>query len=133
MVAETPDYAPHSALSPMASRYVDVDRLAWRDTGCPGLDWKILFQDKERGLMTTLVRWAPGAELDLHEHMDIEQSYILEGRLVDEEGECLAGDFVWRPIGNTHRARAPEGALLIAIFQRPNVFLEGPFAGQALE
>lgn len=133
MVAETPDYPEHLALKSRESRYVRVQSLEWRDTGCEGLKWKILFQDKERGLMTTLVRWDPGAELDLHEHVDIEQSYILEGRLVDDEGECLAGDFVWRPIGNRHRARAPEGALLIAIFQRPNVFLEGPFAGQTLE
>lgn len=133
MVAETPEYAPHLALKPHQSRYVSVDDLDWRDTGCPGLNWKILFQDKERGLMTALVRWDAGAELALHEHMDIEQSYILEGRLVDEEGECRPGDFVWRPIGNRHRARAPEGALLIAIFQRPNIFLEGPLAGQPLE
>jgi len=133
MVAETPGYAPHVALTSLASRYVNVGGLPWQPTNCKGLDWKILFQDKERGLMTTLVRWSPGAELDLHEHTDIEQTYILEGRLVDEEGECLAGDFVWRPVGNRHRARAPEGALLLAIFQRPNLFLEGPNAGRIQE
>jgi anti-sigma factor ChrR (cupin superfamily) len=133
MVAETPGYGPHAALAAMASRYVKTDDLEWQGTGCPGLDWKILFQDKERGLMTALVRWEKGAELDLHEHIDIEQSYVLEGRLVDAEGECLAGDFVWRPIGNRHRASAPDGALLIAIFQKPNLFVEGPFAGQTLE
>lgn len=132
MNAETPGFAPHRALDDLASRYVDVASLEWKPTGTPGIDWKILFQESERGLMTALVRFQPGAELALHEHVDVEQSYVLEGALEDAEGVCKAGDFVWRPKGNCHRAVAPNGALVIAIFQTPNVFLEGPMAGQAL-
>jgi quercetin dioxygenase-like cupin family protein len=94
--------------------------------------WKILFQDKERGLLTALVRFAPGSVLDFHRHVDIEQTYVLEGTLEDAEGVCAAGDFVWRPKDNCHRATAPGGALLLAVFQTPNVFLEGPMAGKAL-
>ncbi len=129
---ETPGYAPHAPLDALASRYVKVDELEWTSAGSPGMDWKILFQDKERGLMTALVRFQPGAELDLHRHVDIEQTYVLEGSLDDAEGICEAGDFVWRPKDNCHRAVAPNGALLLAIFQTPNVFLEGPRAGKPL-
>ena len=43
--------------------------------------------------------------------------------LVDEEGEVKAGDYVWRPKGSTHTARAPEGALVLGIFLRPNRFV----------
>jgi anti-sigma factor ChrR (cupin superfamily) len=132
MSGETPNFAAHDTLDPLASRYVKVASLDWQATGCQGVDWKILFQDRERGLMTALVRFQPGSELDLHRHLDIEQSYVLEGSLEDAEGACEAGDFVWRPIGNCHRAKSPKGALLIAIFQTPNVFLEGPLAGRAL-
>lgn len=132
MVTATLDYAPHLAVKPMQPRYVSIDDLEWRDTSCLGLERKILFQDKEHGLMTALGRWERDAELNFHERMDIEQSYTLEGRLVDEDGESRAGDSVLRPIGNRRRARAPEGALLIAVFPRPSVFLEGPFAGQAM-
>lgn len=133
MPCETPDYAPHGTLDPLSSRYVDVGLLEWQTTGYAGVDWKILFRDTERGLVTALVRWAPGSALDLHEHVDVEQSYILDGALEDDEGVCRAGEFVWRPIGNRHRARSPEGALLIAIFQTPNLWLEGPFAGKRME
>jgi anti-sigma factor ChrR (cupin superfamily) len=132
MSAETPNYAAHKGLDALASRYVSVAELEWQPAGCPGMDWKILFQDKERGLLTALVRFAPGSVLDFHRHVDIEQTYVLEGALEDAEGVCAAGDFVWRPKDNCHRATAPNGALLLAVFQTPNVFLEGPMAGKAL-
>ena len=50
MSAETPNYAAHKGLDALASRYVTVADLEWTPAGCPGMDWKILFQDKERGL-----------------------------------------------------------------------------------
>jgi len=71
-----------------------------------------------------LFRWAPGSILPLHEHVEIEQSYILEGRLVDEEGEATAGNFVWRPSGSRHEAHAPDGCLLLAFFIKPNIFID---------
>ena len=94
---------------------------------------KILFQDEARGLLTALFRWAPGASLPLHEHIDIEQTYVLEGSIVDDEGEVTAGNFVWRPIGNRHAATAPNGALILATFLKPNKFLADDLAGQELK
>jgi anti-sigma factor ChrR (cupin superfamily) len=55
--------------------------------------------------------------------VDIEQTYVLEGALEDEEGNCTAGNFVWRPSGSRHVARSPNGALLIAMLLKPNKFL----------
>ena len=57
----------------------------------------------------------------------IEQTYVLEGTLVDKEGpdaglEVDAGEFVWRPAGSRHSAWAPKGGLMVAIFQVPNKF-----------
>ncbi|MNC57669.1 ChrR Cupin-like domain protein [compost metagenome] len=94
---------------------------------------RILLQDKESGLLTALFRWAPGTRLPLHEHVEVEQTYVLEGSIVDDEGEVVAGDFVWRPRGNRHLARSPNGALVLSFFLRPNKFLEGEHAGQNLE
>ena len=91
---------------------------------------KILFKDEKRGLMTALFRWQPGAKLPMHEHVDIEQSYILEGSLSDFEGECKAGNFAWRPAGSKHDAWSPNGCLLLAMFLKPNKFLEGPEASE---
>lgn len=113
-----------AALDPLASRYVEVAALPWQATPFPGIEIKMLYQDKERGLMTQLVKMAPGSTITFHEHIDIEQTYVLEGSLKDEEGECMKGDFVWRPAGNRHTATAPNGALLIGVFQKPNIFFE---------
>ena len=41
---------------------------------------------KPHGLVTVLLRMAPGAILPDHEHVLVEQTYMLEGRLVDKEG-----------------------------------------------
>lgn len=111
------------ALDPLASRYVDVENMAWEPTPYPGVDWKILLRDEESGMLTALFRWAPGSELPLHEHVEIEQTFVLEGSIEDEDGEVTAGNYVWRPAGSRHVARSPNGALLLGIFQKPNKFL----------
>lgn len=132
MAAVTPHLAGQDTLTPLASRFVDVASLPWKPTPTPGIDMKVLLEDRETGLLTALFRWAPGTALDLHEHVEVEQTYVLEGSIVDDEGEVTAGNFVWRPKGNRHVARAPHGALVIAFFLKPNVFLGGTARGEAL-
>ena len=122
MTARTPDWKTEGELKARSSRYVDMDALPWRPTSFPGIEIKVLLEDRDTGLMTSLTRMAPGAVLPLHEHTDIEQTYVIEGRLVDEEGEVRAGEYVWRPAGSVHVATAPEGALLLGMFLRPNRF-----------
>ncbi|MFJ2689135.1 cupin domain-containing protein [Pseudomonas sp. NPDC087336] len=133
MAVTTPNVPGIDALAELASRYISVESLPWKATPTPGIDMKILMQDKESGLLTALFRWAPGTRLPLHEHVEVEQTYVLEGSIVDDEGEVAAGDFVWRPRGNQHLARSPNGALVLSFFLRPNKFLEGEHAGQNLE
>ena len=125
MTAVTPDLAgEQEKLAVLASRYVDVERLPWRDTRWPKIKMKVLLEDKSTGLLTALFRWEPGAELPLHEHVQIEQSFTLEGSLEDDEGVCTAGNFVWRPSTSRHVARAPKGALILAFFLTPNRFFD---------
>jgi len=133
MAAHTPHLSGQDKLGPLDSRYVAVDDLPWKPTPTPGIDMKILMQDEESGLLTALFRWAPGTALDLHEHVEIEQTYVLSGSIVDDEGEVRAGDYVWRPRGNRHLARSPEGALVLSFFLKPNKFLEGKAAGLELK
>ena len=132
MTATTPFLANEDMLGPLASRYVKVDDLPWKPTPCPGIDMKILLEDKETGLLTALFRWQPGSELSLHEHVEVEQTFVLEGSLVDDEGEVTAGNYVWRPKGNRHIAKSPNGALVLSIFLKPNIFLTGASEGQQL-
>ena len=76
-------------LGPLTSRYIDVASLPWKATPTPGIEMKILFQDKSSGLLTALFRWQPGTALPLHEHVEIEQTYVLSGSIVDDEGEVI--------------------------------------------
>lgn len=129
MTTVTPDLPKLQDLPPLASRYVAADALPWQPTRFPGIDAKVLMRDQDRGLMTALFRWAPGAFLPDHVHEDIEQTYVLQGRLIDDEGVAGPGDFVWRPAGSRHDARAPDGALTLSIFLRPNRFIGDETAG----
>ena len=122
-MAHTPNLPGQDQLTALDSRYVQVDSLPWKPTPTPGIDMKILLEDKESGLLTALFRWQPGTALDLHEHVEIEQTYVLEGSIVDDEGEVKKGDYVWRPKGNRHVARSPDGALVLGFFLKPNRFL----------
>ena len=90
---------------------------------------KTLLFDPKSGLATMLMKMEPGAVLPDHEHVLIEQTYVLEGSLVDKEGpdagtEVGPGEFVWRPAGSRHVAWAPKGGTFIAMFQIPNKFFE---------
>ena len=110
MSAVTPNAKNHAGLPPMASRFVQVAALPWEKTRFAGVEQKTLVFDRETGVVTSLLRFAPGAKLPDHEHVLTEQTYVLEGSLVCGEGECKAGEFVWRPAGSRHEAWAgPQG------------------------
>jgi len=103
--------------------------MEWKQTRFPGCEVKGLLLDKETGLVTALMRLAPGAVLPDHEHVKIEQTYMLEGRLVDKEGPVAGltvgpGEFVWREAGSRNVVCTPDGGLMLAMFQVPNKFFE---------
>jgi len=111
------------------SHLVRPSQMEWKKTRFPGCEVKVLMFDAKTGLMTSLFKFAPGAVLPDHEHVNIEQTYVLEGHLVDKDGaaagiEARQGEFVWREPGSRHSAWAPEGGLMLAIFQVPNKFFE---------
>ena len=85
---------------------------------------KTLWSDSSGEAYTALFRMEPGARLPTHRHTAVEQTFVLEGSLVDAEGVCSAGNFVWRHPGSTHTAHSPDGCLTLAIFQKANQFLE---------
>ena len=123
MAQQTPGLQEqHAKLAPLSSRYIDVPSLPWQPTRFPGIEIKVLMEDPDTGLQTVLTRMAPGTVLTDHMHMQIEQSWVLEGSLVDGEGACSAGNFVWRPAGSRHVAHAPNGALILGFFLEPNKF-----------
>lgn len=120
----------HASLGRLDSRISDPQQMPWTSIKYPGVSVKTLMMDKSSGLVTVLLKMEPGARLPDHEHTLIEQTYMLEGSLVDTDGpepglEVKAGQFVYRPAGSRHAVISPNGATMIAIFQAPNKFYEG--------
>ena len=113
----------------MHGHVVRPSELPWEKLRFPGCTAKTLLFDPKTGLATVLMKMEPGATLPDHEHVLIEQTYVLEGSLVDKEGpdagtEVKAGEFVWRDPGSRHTAWSPNGGTFVAIFQIPNKFFE---------
>jgi len=65
----TPNAKNHGDLGPLASRFVRSAELPWEQTRFPGVETKTLFLDKPHGLVTVLLRMAPGAILPDHQHV----------------------------------------------------------------
>ena len=75
--------------------------------------------DSETGMLTLITRLAPGSCVPFHMHEDLEQTYILEGSLKDDEGEVTAGNFVIRAKGSKHQPVAPNGCTMMVFFLTP--------------
>jgi anti-sigma factor ChrR (cupin superfamily) len=111
------------------SHLVRPDAMEWQKTRFEGCEAKTLMFDKKTGLVTALMRLSPGAVLPDHEHVGIEQTWVIEGSLVDKDGpaaglEVGPGEFVWREAGSRHSAWCPDGGVMLAIFQVPNKFYD---------
>ena len=109
------------------SHVVRPAEMEWQKTSFPGCEAKPLYFDPKTGIATLLMKFEPGAVLPDHEHVMVEQTYVISGTLVDKEGPAEGltvgpGEFVWREPGSRHAATTPEGGLMIAMFQIPNKF-----------
>ena len=105
------------------STYVDVPSVPWQPTRFPGIEAKTLMANNS-GMSTVLMRWAPGSRLPQHEHVAIEQTFVLEGSFADHAGVCRGGNYVWRRPGSRHDAWSDEGCLMLAFFLQPNTFFD---------
>src|SRR3954467_5623383 len=102
------------------SHIVRPAEMEWRPTSFPGGEAKPLYIDAKNGIATLLMKFAPGAVLPDHEHVMVDHTYVISGRLVDKEGPAAGltvgpGEFVWREPGSRHAATTPEGGVMIAM------------------
>ena len=116
-----------SALAALASRFIETDTVPWIENA-PGHKSKVIYYDPKTDLLTILSKLEPGAGIPPHTHEDLEQTYVLEGSLVDDEGECTAGNFVIRAKGSRHAPRAPRGCTMLVFFLKPTAVLKKALA-----
>ena len=104
------------------SVYIRPQDLEWRPTQFEGIQIKVLYENKQAGELTCLLKWAPGSTLPFHKHPEIEQSWVLDGSFSDHEGICRAGEYVYRTPGSMHETHSAEGCTILAIYRKPNIF-----------
>jgi anti-sigma factor ChrR (cupin superfamily) len=121
----------HLEPTPNGSTYVTPQQMDWKPTQFEGIAIKVLYEDSTKGEMTCLLKWEPGARLPIHKHPEIEQTWVLEGSFYDHEGIARAGEFVWRRPGSVHETRSDEGAVILAIYRKPNVFQKSSGFGRS--
>lgn len=87
----------------------------WSEIG-PGLTSKTLFVDQTRGIVTSLVKMAPGGSLPAHRHRGDEQFYVLEGDCTVHNTRLGPGDFHRASAGTVHESTyTVEGTTLLLI------------------
>ena len=123
--ALSPNDTNREGLGPLSSCFAESHELPSEGTRYPSLSAKTLLVDRRPGLLTVQLKMEPGAVLPDHGHVQIGQTFAIEGALVCGEGTCSAGNFVWGPAGSRHSACVPNGGLMPANFQLPNKFFEG--------
>ena len=95
--------AEAASLTALASRFIETESVPWIEMA-PGNKMKVIYHDPVTDMLTILSKLEPGAGIPAHVHEDLEQTFVLEGSLVDHEGECTAGNFVIRAKGSRHAA-----------------------------
>ncbi|MBV8856641.1 MAG: cupin domain-containing protein [Acidobacteria bacterium] len=87
----------------------------WRPTDDAGVSFKLLFADRERGTVTTLVRMEPGSRIRSHRHLGVEQCLVLEGDVRSGSVGMTAGDFNCSMPGSVHEELMSDGGALLLL------------------
>jgi anti-sigma factor ChrR (cupin superfamily) len=119
-----------ASLGALASRFINTESVPWIETS-PGNRMKVIYHDPVTDMLTILSRLEPGSGIPAHVHEDLEQTFVLEGSLKDDEGECTAGNFVIRAKGSRHAPTAPNGCTMLVFFLKPTAALKKVLLKQA--
>jgi anti-sigma factor ChrR (cupin superfamily) len=86
------------------------------DQFAKGVYRKTLFEDRDRGTTTSLIKIQPGAYIPSHQHGGIEECIVLEGDVYSDMGTFTAGDYLCMPEGSVHEQLfSAQGALLFIV------------------
>lgn len=87
----------------------------WRELG-DGVMLKKLHVDKATGIATSLVRMPPGASLPVHQHLGVEQFFVIEGDCNVAGQRLTSGDYHRAEAGSIHESTyTVDGTLFLLI------------------
>jgi quercetin dioxygenase-like cupin family protein len=106
-------------------RFVLSNLMPWEETAIKGIETKVLLRDAATGMVTVLVRMAPGASGPHHRHAAVEESYVLEGDVTISGVEMKAGDYCRAEPGSVHTGISTRGGCqFITIASERNELLD---------
>jgi anti-sigma factor ChrR (cupin superfamily) len=92
-----------------------VDWTPWRE----GIDIHRIYGTSVSGPSAALLRFAPQAMVPPHEHTGYEHVIVLAGSQEDSMGVYRAGTLVVNAPGTRHCVRAPQGCIVLVIWEQP--------------
>jgi len=111
-----PEKSEGRAGGPRAGFFIlRADEGEWAATEDEGISYKLLFADRARGTVTTLVRMQPGARIPRHRHLGVEQCLVLEGDLRSGPYAMGAGDFNCSLPDSIHDELTTDGGALLLL------------------
>jgi anti-sigma factor ChrR (cupin superfamily) len=99
-----------------------IDWDHWVEPGRAGTDIHAIYAAPEgpRPGTAQLIRFAAGAHGDLHEHLGYELMFVLQGELLNDNGDrYTTGDLVIEEPGSVHRITTDIGCTLLGIREAP--------------
>lgn len=75
------------------------------------------------GASAAFLRYAPGARLQRHQHVGYEHIFVLSGSQTDDHGEHRAGAMLIHPPGSSHAVSTTPGCIVLAVWEKPVLFL----------
>jgi anti-sigma factor ChrR (cupin superfamily) len=89
----------------------------------PGVTAHWLYDEGNGGAAAVLLRYEPGAQVSLHEHVGYEHMLVLEGEQSDERGTYPAGSLVVYPPGTRHSPKSKDGCTALLIYEKAVAFV----------
>ena len=99
----------------------DFSAMEWQPFR-EGIEIVRLYGDGVSGPSAALLRYAPGAQLPPHRHVDYEQIIMLRGSQRDEQGVYPAGTCLIHAPDTGHQVASDDGCIALAIWNSPVVF-----------
>lgn len=97
---------------------IRAEEGVWQDLG-PGIAAKFLYTDPDTERHTAIFRMAPGTNLPPHEHLAVEELFVLQGDCqVAPDCVLRSGDYFRAPAGTRHDLTYTEaGTTFIAMYR----------------
>ena len=110
-----------------ANKFVSIlaSEGVWQEQN--GIQFKRLYVDKTTGIATTLVRMPPGSALPIHQHLGVEQFFVIEGDCNVGGQKLVAGDYHRAEAGTIHETTyTVDGTLFLLIAPERYEVLDAP-------